>query len=162
MTQLTIIYISLFLIYFNIGGLATTNILRLTKGNVSSVIASKCVCDNCGSKISPLLQTPVISFIVCKGRCKSCKVKLPIYPLVLELVTMFGMFIISVIFKLSFLGVTVSFVYYEMIRITTIFFKGKRKHHFAKNYLIAVFSMAPFYVLTLFVSLIYKSVIYAP
>lgn len=35
-----IIIIAFFLIYFHISGLATTNILRLTRGNVSTVLAS--------------------------------------------------------------------------------------------------------------------------
>jgi len=156
MIEHIIIYISLFLIYFHIGGLATTNIIRLTQGNSSPVLASKCVCDSCGSKIPALLQLPVVSFIICKGKCKNCGIKIPIYPLILELVTMIGMFLISVAFKLSILGVTASFLYYEVLRIILICLKGKRGSDFTKNYIVAVLSMIPFYLLTLFVSLIYS------
>lgn len=156
MIEHLIIYIALFLIYFHIGGLATTNIIRLTKGNSSPVLASKCICDNCGSKIPPLLQLPVISFIICKGKCKNCKIKIPLYPLILELATMLGMFLISIAFKLSVLGITISFVYYEILRLLVVCIKGKRDSHFAKNYIIAILSMIPFYLLTLFVSLIYS------
>lgn len=156
MIESIIIYIALFLIYFHIGGLATTNIIRLTKGNSSPVLASKCVCDNCGSKIPALLQLPVVSFIICKGKCKNCGIKIPIYPLILELVTMIGMFLVSVAFKLSILGVTASFLYYEVLRIILICLKGKRGSDFTKNYIVAVLSMIPFYLLTLFVSLIYS------
>lgn len=151
-----IVYIALFMIYFHIGGLATTNIIRLTKGNSLPVFASKCICDNCGSKIPPLLQLPVISFIICKGKCKHCGIKIPLYPLVLEIATMIGMFIISVAFNLSALGITLSFLYYETLRIILICLKGKRESDFAKNCFIAVLSMIPFYLLTLFVSLIHS------
>lgn len=156
MIEHIIIYIALFLIYFHIGGLATTNIIRLTKGNSSPILASKCVCDNCGSKIPPLLQLPVISYIACKGKCKNCGIKIPIYPLVLEVATMIGMFFVSVLFNLSIIGITVSFLYYELLRILVICIKGKRESNFLKNYLVAVLSMIPFYILTLFVSLIYS------
>lgn len=156
MIEQIIIYVALFFIYFHIGGLATTNIIRLTKGNSAPVLASNCVCDNCGSKIPAFLQLPVVSFIVCKGKCKNCGIKIPLYPLILELVTMLGMFLISVTFSLSILGITASFLYYEALRIIIICIKGKRESAFTKNYFVAVLSMIPFYLLTLFVSLIYS------
>lgn len=156
MIEQIIIYFALFLIYFHIGGLATTNIIRLTKGNSLPVLASKCVCDNCGSKIPPLLQLPVVSFVICKGKCKNCGIKIPLYPLILEVATMIGMFLISIAFNLSVLGITTSFLYYEALRITIICIKGKRVSSFTKNYFVAVLSMIPFYLLTLFVSLIYS------
>ena len=156
MIESIIIYIALFLVYFHIGGLATTNIIRLTKGNSSPVLASKCGCDNCGSKIPALLQLPVVSFIICKGKCKNCGIKIPTYPLILELATMIGMFLVSVAFKLSIFGITASFLYYEALRIILICMKGKRESAFTKNYIVAVLSMIPFYLLTLFVSLIYS------
>lgn len=154
MTENIIIYIALFLIYFHIGGLATTNIIRLTKGNTIHILSSKCECDNCGYKISPILQLPVISYILCKGKCKNCSSKIPVFPLVLEVSVMLGMFIISLFFKLSATGVFLSFLYYEIIRIITIFVLKKRENAFIKNYIIAVLSMIPFLLLTLIVSLI--------
>ncbi len=154
MAERIIIYISLFFIYFHIGGLSTTNILRLTKGNSSSILSSKCVCDNCGSKISPFLQLPVLSFIICRGRCKSCGNKIPIFPLLLELIVMLGMSLISFVFNVSVLGITASYLYYEVIRIFVIAINGRRDSSFTKNYIIAVLSMIPFYLLTLFVALI--------
>lgn len=45
-----LIITALFFIYYNIGVLATTNIIRLSKGNSLSIHSSKCICDNCGSK----------------------------------------------------------------------------------------------------------------
>ena len=57
-----ILQLGLFTIYFHIGGLATTNILRLTKGNKADVNYRYCTCDNCGYFIPPMLQFPVISW----------------------------------------------------------------------------------------------------
>lgn len=151
-----IIIIALCLIYFNIGGLATTNIIRLTAGNNMSVNHSKCICDNCGANIPPVLQLPIVSYMVCRGKCKSCGCKIPIYPLLLEISIFLGMSIISLIFSLSIIGVSLSFLYYEIVRIIIIVIKGKRKTRFINQYIVAVVSMIPFYLCALFVSLIYK------
>lgn len=158
MTSKTIIIISLFLIYFHISGLATTNILRLTTGNTTPVMASKCYCDHCGATIPPLLQLPIISYIVCKGKCRNCGIKIPVFPLLLELTVLFGMFVITVLLKCTFLAVGVSFLFYELIRILTVVLLGKRVQQFAKQYAIAVTAMLPFYILTLFVALLYSLV----
>ena len=94
MAEHLIIYLALFFIYFHIGGLATTNILRLTKGNSNFVLSSKCECDSCGFKIPAILQLPVVSYIICKGKCKNCGTLIPVFPLILELAVMIGMFLI--------------------------------------------------------------------
>lgn len=150
-----IIIAAFFLIYFNISGLATTNILRLTKGNVLPILSSKCNCENCGTRISPFLQLPIISFIICRGRCKSCNTKLPISALFLEISVLVGMLAISYILSFSFLGVSLSFLYYEVVRIYVVITQGRRQKDFSKQYVIAVLSMIPFYIVTLFVSLLY-------
>lgn len=147
-----------FLVYFMIGGLATTNILRLTAGNRLPVRSSKCVCDNCGARITPFLQLPIISYVICKGRCRSCQIKLPVSALLLEIFVLAGMFGISCALSFSFLGVTVSFVYYEIVRVILILKEGRREEAFGKQYVIAMLSMIPFYLITLFVSLLYATV----
>lgn len=158
MTNQPIIILALFFVYFHISGLATTNIIRLTAGNTTSVLASKCSCDSCGATIPPYLQLPIISYIVCKGKCRNCGVRIPVFPLFLELTVLIGMFLITVLLSCTFLAVSLSFVFYELVRIATIMFMGKRTTQFAKQYAIAVLAMLPFYVLTLFVALIYSLV----
>lgn len=156
MTNHVVVGISLFFVYFHISGLATTNILRLTEGNTASVMASKCCCNSCGAIIPPYLQLPIVSYIACKGKCKNCGVQIPIFPLLLELTVLIGMFAITVLLRCTFLGVSFSFLFYELVRIGVIMLKGKRNTQFGKQYLIAVLAMIPFYVLTLFVALIYS------
>lgn len=158
MTDKMIATVALFYMYYHIGGLATTNILRLTKGNTSPVLSSRCVCDNCGMKISVIDQFPVTSYIFCKGRCRHCGVKIPLFPLCLELTVMLGMMVITALFRISGLGVTVSFAYYEIVRIVTIRILGPREQDFARQYVIAVLMMFVYWLLALFVALIYRIV----
>ena len=153
-----IVIVAFFFVYFHISGLATTNILRLTRGNELPILASKCVCANCGAPITPFHQLPIISYIVCGGKCRMCKSKIPIDGLILEIVVLIGMFLLSFFWNFSFLGVTISFVYYEIVRVFVVVNKGKRASLFAKQYLIAMMAMIPFYLMTLFVSLIYTAV----
>lgn len=153
-----IIIVSLIYIYYHIGGLATTNILRLTKGNNLTVNSSQCVCDSCGAKIPPIFQFPIVSFIICRGKCKNCKSRIPIYHLILEIVIILGMIMLTVIFNFTPIGVVSSFLFYEIIRLITILIRGKRESSFARQYVVAVLSMLPFLLITLFVSLIYTVV----
>lgn len=158
MTGQAIIIISFFLVYFHISGLATTNIIRLTAEYTTPILASKCYCDNCGATIPPHLQLPIVSYIVCKGQCRSCGVRIPVFPLLLELTVLIGMFLITVLLNCTYLAVSLSFVFYEIVRIATIMLKGKRSTQFTKQYVVAVLAMLPFYVLSLFVALIYSLV----
>lgn len=158
MTDQMIIVASIFLVYFHISGLATTNILRLTTGCSISILEPKCYCDSCGTTIPPYLQLPIVSYIACKGKCKKCGARIPVFPLLLELLVLIGMFAITVLLNCTFLGVSLSFLFYEFVRISVIVIKGKRSLKFGKQYLIAVLAMIPFYVLTLFIALIYSIV----
>ena len=154
-----IIVASFFFLYFNISGLATTNILRLTSGNELPVLSSKCVCGNCGAPINPLYQLPIISFVLCRGKCRSCKVRIPVDALLLEITVLGVMFGVSALLKFSLTGVILSFLLYEIIRVIMVVIKGKRHVNFAKQYFIAVLAMIPYFLITLFVSLIYMAVL---
>ena len=64
MTARVIVAAAMLFVYYHIGGLATTNMLRLTSGNSLPINSSKCVCDNCGTKITPFFQSrsfPILS-----------------------------------------------------------------------------------------------------
>lgn len=155
MHEYIILQISLFIIYYHICGLATTNILRLTLGNSRKILDSVCTCDYCNSKIPFFLQLPIISYILCKGKCKSCGISIPIFPLILEIVIFTGMSIITFICNFSFTGITLSFVFYEIVRASVIMIKGTRKENFTKQLFIAILSMIPFYICSLFVAMLY-------
>ena len=150
-----ILIVALFTIYFHIGGLATTNILRLTKGNKADVNYPHCLCDNCGYKIPPFLQFPVISYVITKGNCKNCGIQIPKFPLLLEITVMLGMFLITVISGFSVYGVLLSFSYYEGIRVLVVKKLGKREDEYEKQYKKAVVSMIPFVLCAMFVIFLY-------
>ena len=150
-----ILIVALFTIYFHIGGLATTNILRLTKGNKADVNYPHCTCDNCGYNIPPFLQFPVISYVITKGKCKNCGIQIPKYPLVLEIAVMLGMFLITVVSRFTVLGVLLSFAYYEGVRVFVVKKLGKREEEYEKQYKKAVISMIPFVLCTMFVIFLY-------
>lgn len=156
MTNRIIIVISLFFIFYNIGGLATTNILRLTKGNTLTIHSSKCICDNCGSKIPPLLQFPIISYIVCRGHCRNCGCKIPVYPLILEITIFLGMSLVTALFRFSVIGILLSFLFYEIVRNIVILLRGKRETQFRKQYVISIISMCQFLIPCLFISFLYS------
>ena len=151
----TIVVIALFFIYFHISGLATTNILRLTKGCKTSVLSSKCVCDSCSSKIPPFFQLPIISYLLCKGKCKFCGCKIPVSGLILEVIVLIGMSLITILCMFSVYGVLLSFLFYEIVRIAVIIKHGKRADSFIKQYVIAVISMIPFLFCSIFTALLY-------
>ena len=158
MTDHIVVIISLFFVYFHISGLATTNILRLTLGCSTPIMESKCYCDSCRATIPAHLQLPIVSYIFCKGKCKSCGAQIPIFPLLLELTVLIGMFSITVFLGCTFLAVSFSFLFYEFVRLAIIILKGKRSSQFGKQYIIAILAMIPFYLLTLFVALVYSLV----
>ncbi len=146
------------IVYYHVGGLATTNILRLTAGNLLKINASQCTCDFCGSKIPPYLQFPIVSYFICKGKCKTCGVAIPVYPLCLEIAIILGMSIITTIFKFTVTGVAISYVFYEGVRLFVVCVRGKRETNFKQQYVVAVVSMIPFFLASLFISLLYQVV----
>ncbi len=153
-----IIIVAFVFIYYHIGGLGTTNILRLTAGNTLSVNSSKCMCDNCGSQIPPILQFPIFSYIICRGRCKKCGISIPTYPLKLECVIIIGMNLITALFDFAPMGVILSFGFYEFVRVVVVRIRGRRESKFKQQYFVAVLSMIPFFLATLFVSCLYQTI----
>lgn len=150
-----ILQLGLFTIYFHIGGLATTNILRLTRGNKADVNYRYCTCDNCGYFIPPMLQFPVISYVITKGKCKNCGIEIPTFPLGLEIIVIVGMFLLTALTDFTPIGVLLSFVYYEVIRVIVIRKLGKREEDYTKQYRKAMISMLPFVLCSLFIVFLY-------
>lgn len=59
--------------------------LRLPKNE--SIFATKAHCDSCGRPLHITERIPVISYLIQKGRCRSCKAKIDILPTFVELFT---------------------------------------------------------------------------
>lgn len=134
----TTIRIAICLSYYVLGGMATTNILRLLKGSTLSVAASKCFCPVCGQQIRLIDQLPIVSYLFCSGRCRSCKTKIPKDILILEIIILAGMSIVSFLFDFSPFGVLASFLYFEIVKIGFILYFGKREKDFARQYILSI------------------------
>lgn len=153
-----IVILSIYLMYLTVSSLSTTNILRLTSGSKLTVLDTKCVCDSCGSKISILMQTPIISYIICKGKCRKCGCHIPLFQLYLEIAIFFGMSAITTFLGFTYTSVLFSFLFYEVVRIFTIIVKKRRESDFLRQYLTAVAVMPVYFALIEFAVLIYHLV----
>jgi leader peptidase (prepilin peptidase)/N-methyltransferase len=69
-----------------VGGIVTGSFVgvvahRLPRG--ASIVGPRSVCDSCGAQIAAYDNIPVVSWIVLRGRCRSCRARIPArYPLV--------------------------------------------------------------------------------
>lgn len=70
------------------------------------------------------------------------------------------MFLLEIVFDFSLIGITLSFIYYEIVRVLVILKDGKRENNFIKQYIIAVIAMLPYYIMTMFASVLYSTVCY--
>jgi leader peptidase (prepilin peptidase)/N-methyltransferase len=69
-----------------VGGMVTGSFVgvlahRIPRG--ASIVGPRSVCDTCGAQIAAYDNIPVVSWIVLRGRCRSCGARIPLlYPLV--------------------------------------------------------------------------------
>lgn len=68
-----------------IGSFLTVVVDRVPRG--ASVVAPGSACGACGLELGPRDLVPVFSWLVLRGRCRRCKAKIGVEPLVLELAT---------------------------------------------------------------------------
>ena len=153
-----IIILCIALSYLMIGALATTNILRLTRGNDLPVLSSACRCASCGGRITVLMQMPIVSYIALRGRCGYCGAPIPKQGLFLEILISSGMLLLTALFGFSFWGVTAAFLFYEAVRAAFVLKFGKRERDFARQYVIAVAAMIPCWALLQFMAALYLAV----
>ena len=79
-----------------IGSFLTVVAERVPQGG--SVVAPPSRCGNCSLRLGPLDLVPVVSWLALRGKCRRCKTKIGVEPLVLELATA----TLFVIFALKF------------------------------------------------------------
>lgn len=151
---MVVIKIGIIFCYLHIAALATTDIIRLLKGCSLSVFDFDCACDKCGHKISIIYQIPIVSYIICKGKCKYCGEKIEIKNFLLEIMLFLVFTVISLILEFSPLSVLFSFMFYEMIKLLLIIIKGKKEHNFFKEYFLSVFSNIFIFMLVCFLTLL--------
>jgi leader peptidase (prepilin peptidase)/N-methyltransferase len=76
-----VIYVAVFLFGAVVGSFLNVCIYRIPRG--LSIIIPSSRCPSCNNPIQPWDNTPILSYILLKGRCRVCKAKIPVkYPLV--------------------------------------------------------------------------------
>ena len=71
-----------------VGGLMTGSFIGLVAHRVprgSSIVGGRSVCDSCGVQIAAYDNVPVLSWLLLRGRCRSCGAKIPVRYLLVEL-----------------------------------------------------------------------------
>ncbi len=87
-----LVSIYIFLSGLSIGSFLNVVVFRLP--NNYSVVYPPSSCPNCGLKIKPCDNIPVLSYIILRGRCRNCGVRIsPVYP-VIELLTAFLLYLL--------------------------------------------------------------------
>ncbi len=59
----------------SLGSFALVTVVRLRRGE--SVAAPRSHCDACSHAISPLDNVPIVSWLVLRGRCRTCRAPIP-------------------------------------------------------------------------------------
>lgn len=93
------------------GGILASFIFALTSAKNSSFLFRRSRCDSCIRPLKWYELFPVLSFIFLKGRCLTCKTKIPVSNLVVELL-MIVLFICPIFIDLSLKDLT---LYYLII-----------------------------------------------
>ncbi len=124
--------------YLHISALATTDIMRLLSNSTISVFDSSCYCSACNHKISLIHQMPIISYIFNRGKCPYCKAGIEPMNFYLEVGSYAVYTLIMFVFAFKPLGVLVSFILYEIIKVSVILIKGRKNEKFYKEYFLSL------------------------
>ena len=71
-----------------VGGIMTGSFVGLVAHRVprgGSIVGGRSVCDSCGVQIAAYDNVPVLSWLLLRGRCRSCGAKIPVRYLLVEL-----------------------------------------------------------------------------
>jgi len=80
-----IIYLCFTILGLSAGSFFNLCIDRLPQGG--SILSPPSHCENCGTRLKPADLVPVFSYLLLRGRCRHCGVKLPLRILIVEVVT---------------------------------------------------------------------------
>jgi len=149
-----IIKLSMCFCYFIFSATPTTDILRLLKNSKTPISTIPSYCDHCGYVIPHWEQLPVISFVLHKGKCRYCGEKIPIKSVFLEGFTFTMMVGITTAFHFRPIGVVVSFLCYELLKVLFIIIFGARENSFWKEFSISLRYNICFFSLFVFMSIL--------
>ena len=78
-----------------IGSFLTVVVDRVPRGK--SIVTPGSACGNCGLELGPLDLVPVVSWLALRGKCRRCRAKIGVEPLIIEVVngTLFLLFAVK-------------------------------------------------------------------
>ena len=134
----TIVEILLILAFFVIGAYATTDVSRLLKGASLSISNPSCFCPYCGSQIPLHSQVPIISYILGKGKCRTCHHKIPLIDILPEILLPIGCILLSYLFKFSLAAFLACILLFEGYKTAMLLYYGPRENKFLQNLFVSV------------------------
>ena len=146
--------VAMCLCYYIFSATPTTDILRLLKGASTPINTWRSYCDHCGHEIRQWEQLPVISYVLCKGKCRCCGAKIPVRSVFVEGFTFIMMVGVTAAFQFRLIGVALSFLGYELLKIACLLSFGRRELSFWKEFLVSMSYNMGFFGLFLLMSAI--------
>lgn len=150
-----IVIIAILFSYYAIGGMATTNIMRLLRGEETPQTYPHCHCASCRHIIPVYNQFPLFSYVFNGGKCRYCGAAIPFLTTFIEIEIGVMMSVITALCAFSPLGVVFSFLAYEGVRWIMILKYGHREQNFVREYYTALGFMFIAFCLVEFMSLLY-------
>ena len=100
-----------------IGSFLNVCIDRLPRGE--SIVTRRSYCEACGRRLPPGDLVPVLSYLVLRGRCRSCGAHIPLRVLIVELLT--GIAFAAIVFTYSLTPVGLLLLLYTCILVVVFF-----------------------------------------
>ncbi len=132
-------YVYAFAVFACIGSFIGVCADRIPNGK--QIAKGRSHCDSCGRPLKAFELIPIISFLCLGGRCRKCKARIPIFCVVIELVTAILATTAIIVFGLSVKGIAYSIITCILIEIAILDHKTMEISDVA-NLIIAVVGIA--------------------
>ncbi|MEA2105074.1 MAG: prepilin peptidase [Candidatus Cloacimonadota bacterium] len=125
MTPLFVIYFFIFIIGAGIGSFLNVCISRIP--NKKSIVFPPSICANCGKKVKPYDNIPIISYLILRGKCRFCSEKIPIHHFIVEIVTPLLYILIFTLCDNQFSFLFFKYIFFISVCIIIFFIDFKHK-----------------------------------
>lgn len=106
------------------GSFLTVVVDRVPRG--ASIVQPGSACGNCGTRLGVVDLVPVFSWVVLRGKCRTCRASIGIEPLVLELLTASGFALMSWHFGTSWRAAAYCVLVAGLLALAWIDLRSKR------------------------------------
>lgn len=142
-----------------IAGYSTTDILRLTSQSNTDLLDNVCYCLSCGYEIPLYNQIPIVSYVICKGKCIKCGKPIPKASFINECILFVGSMAI-LWFDMGFLMKSaLLFSSYQVLKVINIYVLKPRPERFMGELMKSILINIPVLNFPIFVIGIYGMVV---